>query len=113
MALEGQDFTMYAGETKTLSVTGIVNVATGALVDFTGATPIKWVMYRAGVLVVSKTLGAGITVAGLGALTIVTGLNSVTGLSGEYEHECRATLSDGTTATLFVGSATFKPTLVN
>lgn len=109
MALDKQDFSIFAGETKTLSVTSTTE-STGALIDFTGAT-ITWILKNGSTTVLTKTVGSGITVTGTGTFTIALTAVNTTGLSGFYQHECRTTLADGTVSTLFTGTMTAKPTL--
>ena len=110
MSTPTNNFTMVAGETMTLNVTSIYET-TGALVDFTGAT-ITWVMKQGSTTILTKTVGVGITVTGLGTFDIALATGNTTGLSGEYQHECRATLADGTVTTLFRGTATLEPTII-
>ncbi len=98
MAVTNQNHQMFAGETKSIAVT-VTNEATGALVDFTAAT-VTWRIKRGSTTILSKTVGAGITV---GTLTIALATGDSTSLSGNYSHELRATLADGTVTTLFTG----------
>lgn len=106
---EVNNYTMFAGETKTITVTSRDD-DTNALIDFTSAT-IEWTLQQAGTEVLNKTQASGISVTGTGIFTITLSSANTTGFSGEYGHECRATLQDGTVATLFTGTITILPTI--
>lgn len=97
MPTRDQNHQMVAGETKVFTVT-CTNLATGALVDFSGAV-ITWKVKRGSTTVLSKSG----SVTGTGIFTITLAGSDTTSLSGRYSHECRATLGDGTVATLFTG----------
>lgn len=112
MATLNQNHSMFAGETKTFSVT-CTSVSTGALVDFTAAT-ITWSLFPNGstTATLTKTVGAGITVTGTGTFTITLSASNTSSLLGTYIHQCRATLSDGTVTTLFSGTINVSATLI-
>lgn len=110
MAAQAQNFRLYAGETKTITVTA-TNEQTGALLDFSGATIVWKVKQGSTTILTKQTGGSGISVTGTGIFTITIDTGDTTSLSGNYPHECRATLADGTVATLLVGTMTVDTTL--
>ena len=111
MAAPINNHTMFAGETRTFTVTSRDD-ATGALIDFTSAT-IEWIVKDAsGASVIDKTVGSGITVTATGVFTISLATAATSSLSGDYAHECVTVLADGTRATLFTGTLHVNPTLV-
>lgn len=111
MAETGQDFDLYAGETKTVGVTIRNKSASNALVDLSGAS-MTWVARRGSSTAISKTIGGGITVTGTGTCDIALAAGDSTSLSGEYEHEARVTLASGTIATHMIGKMTVHATII-
>lgn len=112
MSVSGQNHTMVEKETKVFTV-DVVDQDDGAAVDLTSAT-ITWRVKEGSTTKFSKTVGSGITLTSptTGRFTITLATGDTSGLSGQYEHECRATLSDGTITTLFTGRLVVQPTLI-
>ena len=107
--IHGQNHEMRATETKVFTVTNVYT-ATDGLVSFTSAT-ISWILKSNSATITTKTVGSGITVSAAGVFTITLATGDTTGCSGEYRHECVATLADGTVAALFDGIITISPLL--
>lgn len=107
------DFTMYAGDSKTLVVTA--KDEDGAAVDITDAT-IRWQLARSvsTTALVTKSIGDGVTITdGSGGVFEVELENADTeSLKGEFYHEAEAILTDGTIATVLSGTATINRTLI-
>lgn len=106
MAEFNQNHTMFAGETKTITVTCRVR-STNALIDFTGATALTWKAVRGSTAHITKTPSGNSS----GVLTITLATGDTTSMSGEYAHECRVTLADTSVVTLFSGVLTIYPTI--
>ena len=109
MAKYNQNHTMRAGETKTIRVT-VRNRATGALVSFTSAT-ITWTVKQNSTTLVTKTVGSGITVISTGIFDMTLDTGDTTTASGDYTHEVRGTLADGTVTSMTLGTISIEPTL--
>jgi uncharacterized membrane protein len=107
------DFTMYAGDSKTLAVT--VRDADNVVVDLSGYT-ITWALsasvYDAEPLV-SKTIGSGITVvdAAAGRFNVTIDPDDTADLRGAYYFEAEIVLS-GSVTTVLTGTATIVASLI-
>ena len=108
MTATAQDFTLYAGDDATLTVTVTEGVAAK---DLTGAS-VVWVLYdrfsRAAVL--TKATGDGVTITDDegGILTVDIDSTDTATLYGAYYHECKVTDSDGNISTVSTGTVTIR-----
>lgn len=111
VAKEGQNFTMYAGNSETLEITA-TDRNTKLAIPLSGAT-IKWVMKKGlnGDLVIEKTTDSGVTItdANNGIFTVSLNPLDTDGKPGGYYHEAQVTDSQGNVSTVSVGSANIKP----
>lgn len=108
------DFTMFAGDSKTLEVT--VKDADGVVVDITGAT-IRWSLARSvnsTPALLQKAVGSGITITDgpNGRFDVALANADTETLSDAYYHEAEVILLDGTIATVVSGAVTIKRTLI-
>ena len=105
-----QDFTMYAGDSKTLTVT--VTDGAGAAKNITSAT-ITWKMLeeQGGTVKLTKTVGSGIALttpsSGIFTVTIAAADTSAF-LAGQYYHEAEVTDSGSLVSTVLTGTITLK-----
>jgi hypothetical protein len=116
MTDEGQNFEMYAGESKVLTVT--VKDEAAALIDLTGVS-IEWIVKRfeddvTGLI--TKTVGHGITlsnqVTDKGEFTITLAPADTESLGGaSYYHEAEVTDVGGNVSTVTRGIMTVKKSL--
>lgn len=107
------DFTMFAGDTKTLEFT--VRDAAGAIVDITDYD-VRWHASRnvnARPALIEKSLGSGIEMVDGGAGRFDVSLENADteSLRGEFYHEAELTLDDEV-YTVDSGSLTIRPTLI-
>lgn len=109
MATEGQDFTMYQGETLVVTVT-MTGIAPNA-VD----TVIKWVLAtNAGVPLLTKTLaGGGIGNATSTAFDVYLYPADTANMTAveNLKHEARITNADGDSGVVVVGAVNLKASL--
>lgn len=110
MSVDGQDITIFAGETLVITDT-VRRKSTGALEDFTGASSIIFTLEQNGTEILTKTLGVGITANSSGVVTITLTAANTAGLRGDYQWELRATLADTTVTTTTTGAFTVRPTI--
>jgi len=108
MASTGQNFSMYQGETRVVTVT----IPSGVTVSSTDA--IKWVMATAaGVALVTKTQAGG----GIGNRTSTTfdiylyPADTVNVVNGEHIHEARVTNADGDECVVTVGTVSLSKSI--
>lgn len=108
-----QNFTMTAGDTKTLVVS--VTDAEGSAVNITGAT-IRWVCKRSlgKAASISKTtvLGISLTDAVNGQFTVTLNPSDTDDLAGIFQHEVELTASDGTISTILSGTMKVNKALI-
>lgn len=115
MTSENQNFEMYEGEDKTLTIT-VVDVA-GAAVNLTDAT-IKWQVKRNvddTSPLIEKTTAGGITITDAegGVFTIALADTDTANLGGEgYHHEAEVTDVSGNISTVTRGVMTIKKALI-
>lgn len=113
MAETNQNLTVWAGEIRSIVVT-VWDLNTGAVEDLTSAS-VSWKVKRGSSTAISKSVGSGITLASdptTGVFTISLQAANTSSLEGEYQHEARVTLSDGTIATVLTGRFTVIATLI-
>ena len=107
------DFTMFAGDDKTLTVT--VLDPDGDAVNITAAT-IKWQCARSlgKASAISKTTSSGITItsASGGIFTVALEDTDTEDLSANYQHEAEVTFADGTISTVLSGTMKIIPVLI-
>ena len=112
MASENQDFTMFAGDTKILSLS-VLN-EDGGTVNLTGLNSAQFVIKKypsSTTASVTKTLGSGITNDNptLGILQITVNASDTASMSaGEYYHETRIKDSGNKIGTITTGKITIK-----
>ena len=115
-----QDWTMVAGDSRTLRFT--VTGDDGAAADLTGALSVRWGCVRRqanGSFVptpaLEKTLGAGVTLidpAG-GTIEVTLSPSDTAALpGGRYHHQLELTSAAGDVATLATGTLTLAPDLL-
>ena len=104
MTETGQNLEVYQGKDKLIDAT-IYDTA-GAELDISGST-FEWVVYRptSGEIVLTKTVGSGITIIdapnGLIRITLVP--DDTLTLLGNYNHECELTDATSKIDTVFTG----------
>ena len=107
MTKQSQDFLMWSGDDKTITVTVYDN--DDVVVDITGAT-ITWELSQNvdSTALISKTVGSGITLSDPtnGIFTIALDPADTASLSGRYYHEAEITDAAGDVSTALVGHAT-------
>ena len=116
MTSEDQNFEIYAGESKVITVS--VKEA-GIAVNLTGATDIRWVVKRNeddATALITKTLASGITtldqILHAGEFTITLDPEDTEDLGGaSYYHEAEVTDSAGDPSTVTRGILTIKKAL--
>ena len=113
MAEKNQDFDIYAGEIHSLVVDVFDKNNYDVAIDLTSAT-VTWLLLSGSTTVLTKTVGSGITLSTTvtGRMTIALSAANSSSLSGAYTHQARATLSDGTIATIFLGTVTVNPSAI-
>ena len=95
------DFTMYSGDSKTLTIA--IRDEAGDPVDVSTATSIIYAIVKTdGTRVATKTLGAGVTVA-TSTVTVTLVPADTAGLAGTYGHELEITLLSGAGSTALHG----------
>ena len=109
--MEIVDFTMTAGDSKTVTVS-VTEQSDGAATNITGAT-ISWKAARSlrKSPVLTKTTAAGIAItsgAG-GTFDITLDPSDTTSLSGDFYHEAKVTFTTGEVATVLRGVMTISP----
>ena len=98
------DFSMYAGDDKTLTIS--ITDADGAPVNVSTATSIRYGVFRGGTLVFVKDLDDGVTVAS-STVTVVLDAADTVDLDGLYAHELEI-IMDGNTTTALQGHVTIQ-----
>ncbi len=101
-------YTAYAGDTQQIEID--VGDEAGAPLDLTGAALVYILRSRAGVEVLRKTTGDGITVAGNTATVTIDAGDTATLGSGQAYHELQCTDVAGNVSTLLAGWVTFTRT---
>lgn len=100
-------FKMVSGDSKDLNITATDGA--GAIIDITGVSDIKWQLFTpiSGAAIISKTLGAGVTVtdAVAGEFSVSISPTDTDDLDGDYWHEVQITYSNGNIVTLKDNSA--------
>ncbi len=114
MTKENQDIELWAGDTRTETVT--VTNSAGSAQNLTGLT-LRWVVRRhsrAGTIVISKSTGSGITItnAAGGIFQIALSPADTKNLEGEYYHEASGVDSGGNVSTLLIGTLTVNKSAV-
>ena len=108
------DFTMTAGDTKTLSVT-VTEKADASATDISGAV-IAWKLaqtLRGGVLISKSTVsGISITSGSRGTFDITIDPADTASLLGDYYHEAQVTFSTEKVSTVLKGKMTVEPGLI-
>ena len=110
MTATAQDLTMWAGDTKTLTVT--VTDGAGAAKNITSAT-ISWKLLdeQGGTVRLTKTVGSGIALttptSGIFTVSIATGYTSSL-VAGKYYHEANVTDSSSNVSTVLIGVITLR-----
>lgn len=110
MTIKNQNFEMYAGDTKNVSVT--ITNSSGAVVNLTGAV-ITWVLtFQSGTLQKATATGT-ITVANpaTGVFTFNLLPIDTTGKQGVFNHGVEMVDATGNASTLLTGLATIVPTI--
>lgn len=98
------DFSMYSGDSRVLTIS--IRDEAGVAVDVSTATAIVYGIFRAdGTLVVSKALGAGVTVV-TSTVTVTLLPADTAALAGTYGHELQVTMPDGSVSTALHGEMT-------
>lgn len=102
----GQDFIMWSGDHKNLTVT-VTNAETGGSADLTGGS-VVWVLAESptgGSLVkLTNDSGSGVTVSG-STFTVSLSPIHTSGLSGTYYHEAQVIDANNNVSTVTVGAA--------
>lgn len=115
-----QNFSLFAGDAKTLKVT--VFDEDGDPIPLAGVQAVTWRLARTArsVPVLTKTMGAGVTViaddadeggANCGRLDVVIESADSDPLDGEYVHECQIVDASGARSAIFYGRANVAPSL--
>lgn len=108
MTATAQDFTLYAGDDATLTVTV---TESGSAKNLVGAS-VTWVLYdrfsRAAVLTKTTDDDVTITNGAGGILTVDIASADTSALNGAYYHECKVTDSDGNISTVSTGTVTIR-----
>jgi hypothetical protein len=109
MTITGQNFEMFAGDSKEIEIAVVDE--NGAALDLTPYDAINWVVYKPTTkeIVLSKTLGSGITVA-----APLTGIITISLVPADtenifpmiYAHECE--INSGTSVVSTVCTGTMK-----
>lgn len=108
--LDGQNFSLVAGDTLLLD--GTITDDSGAPLDLTAAeVRVTWALFApTGPALVTKTIGAGIAIPGIGAIEITLDGPDTAGLPpGFYHHEAVMTDGLGEVSTLWRGSGVLLP----
>lgn len=113
MTQTAQNFTMWAGDTKTLSIS--VQNSAGNAQDITGAT-FNWALKiatgnRRTLLTKSSSDGITITNATAGTLTVAIVTADTRSLKGTYTHELEMTDSAGNISTVLTGTVTINESI--
>lgn len=111
MILERQDFEMFSGNTK--SITVVVVEEAGEPVNLTGALAIDWHLKRAPgarLSLVKKSLDDGIMITDAisGEFEISLDVQDTLSLGGTYYHECSIISAVGNRATVLYGYVTIR-----
>lgn len=117
MTVTDQDFSMYAGDSRTLTI-AVVD-GDGAAVNLTGAS-IEWGLWSdadATTLLISKSTSSGITILTqsgdtLGKFRVTLAPADTSGLQGDYRHEAEVTDGAGNISTTTTGKATISASRV-
>jgi hypothetical protein len=112
--MENRDFSMFAGDSKTLSVS-VTEQADGAPTNITGAT-ISWQAVRSlrKTVVITKSTSDGITISSGsgGTFDITLDPSDTASLRGDYYHEAQITFTTGEVSTVLRGVMTVEPALI-
>jgi hypothetical protein len=105
------DLTFYTGDSRNLLIT-VVDQNDG-VITITDAA-IEWILISQGKTVLSKEVGAGITISNptAGQFTISLTANDTRSLSGTYQHMTRVTTSDGNSSIVLTGTITVQESLI-
>jgi hypothetical protein len=97
------DMTLYSCDNKNL----IVNVVdqNNTPVVLTGAT-ITWVLLKGTSIILTKTVGAGVTISSSTQFTAALLTSDTAPLSGVYQQQARVTLANGQSAMVLTGTVT-------
>lgn len=111
-----QDFTMWSGDTRRLSITVDDGASPPVAINLTSST-IEWHLAKrltSTVAILTKTVGGGIALTDPvnGVFEVTIDPADTADLSGEYYHEAEVTLSGGDKSTVLVGIATIKRDLI-
>jgi hypothetical protein len=107
MAKENQNFEMYSGDTRYVNVTVLMPDGTSLI----GASAI-WVLVKGSNTILTKTVGAGITITSVNTCQIDIDPADTTGLSGSYSHELEITDVDNHVSTTTTGTVLIKKDLI-
>jgi hypothetical protein len=110
MTTINQNFSMYAGDSKNITIT--VTNDDGTVLNLTNAT-VKWALkkrVKSTVNEIYKTTTDGIVITDSlnGVIKINVTPNDTTNLSGMYYHECEVTDQSGNVSTVTTGYITVK-----
>lgn len=111
MTAAGQDFTMYAGDDKTLRFS--LQDESGEPLDLTDVS-LEWVLRDGGQIVLSKTIGNGITVVSEsgGVFDVLLAPADTESLPAkQYQHGAVISVEEGQYDTISVGTLTILPML--
>lgn len=106
MTAINQDFILFSGNSKTLSVT-----VYGEEVDLIGST-ITWILKQTDgtdpVLITKSTTNGGVMISDSTHFDVLLNTNETKGMKGTYYHESNCVDAAGNTSTLLVGSIEIK-----
>lgn len=111
-----QNFTMWSGDTRRLSVTVDDGATPPVAVNITGSA-ISWHLAKrltSSTAILTKTVGVGITITNgaAGIFEVLIDPADTAALSGDYYHEAEIVLSGGDKSTVMTGVATIKRDLI-
>ena len=104
MTEENQNFTMYSGDAKLITVTveGL---------DMQQADEVKWVL-KQDTITVKKDLDDGITINDSSSVTITLDPADTEDIQGSYKHEMEITDAGGNPSTVMRGTATINKDII-
>lgn len=105
------DISFYSGDSRNLIISVIDENNTE--IDLTGAA-IEWVLINQGEIILSKSIGSGITInnASGGQFAIALTVNDTRKLLGTYPHMARVTTSNGNSSIVLTGTITIQASLI-
>ena len=108
MTTTAQNFTMWSGDDKTITVTLSTDI-TGATINYAIAASVG-----STALITKATGGSGIAItdAANGIFTIDLDPSDTSSKAGVYYHECQVTDTSSVVSTVFVGSVTINADLI-